>query len=97
MQTAITRQPAHRGSNHPVFLPQERISVGEVVRGYTVNAAASAWRSDITGSLAPGKQADLIILDRNIFTVDPYDIGSTEVVLTLLGGREVHRAESFPG
>jgi predicted amidohydrolase YtcJ len=97
MQTAITRQPARRGSNHPIFLPQERISVGEVVRGYTVNAAASAWRGDITGSLAPGKHADLIILDRNIFTIDPYDIGSTEVLLTLLGGREVHRAESFPG
>jgi hypothetical protein len=97
MQTAITRQPPRRGSNHPVFLPEERISVGDVVRGYTVNAAASAWRGDTTGSLAPGKHADLIILDRNIFTIDPYDIGGTEVLLTLLGGRDVHRAESFPG
>jgi predicted amidohydrolase YtcJ len=97
MQTATTRQPPRRGSNHPVFLPEERITVGEVVRGYTVNAAASAWRGDITGSLAPGKLADLIILDRNIFTIDLYDIGGTEVLLTLLGGREVHRSDSFPG
>jgi len=97
MQTAVTRQPPRHGSNHPVFLPEERISVGDVVRGYTVNAAASAWRSDTTGSLAPGKLADLIILDRNIFTIDPHDVGGTEVLLTLLGGRDVHRADSFPG
>jgi predicted amidohydrolase YtcJ len=97
MQSAITRQPPRCGSNHPVFLPEERISLGEVVRGYTVNAAASAWRSDISGSLVPGKLADLIILDRNIFNIDPHDIGGTEVLLTLLGGREVHRAKSFGG
>jgi predicted amidohydrolase YtcJ len=41
MQSAITRQPPRRGSNHPVFLPEERISVGEVVRGYTVLSGAA--------------------------------------------------------
>jgi predicted amidohydrolase YtcJ len=96
MQTAVTRQPPH-GSNYPVFLPEERLSVEDVVRGYTVNAAASAWRSDTTGSLAAGKYADLIILDRDIFSVDPYELGNTEAVLTLLGGKEVYRAKGFAG
>ena len=57
----------------------------------------SVWRSDMTGTLVPGKFADLIILDRNIFSIDPHDIGGTEVLLTLLGGREVHLAKSFRG
>jgi len=38
---------------------------------------------------------DLIILDRDIFTCNVFDIGDTEVLLTLLGGKEVHRASHF--
>jgi predicted amidohydrolase YtcJ len=96
METAVTRQPRAK-PDHPVFLPEERLDVASVVRGYTVNAAAAAWRSDETGSLAPGKYADLIVLDRDIFAVSPYELGGTEVLLTLLGGREVHRATGFAG
>ena len=97
MQTAVTRKPALRGSNRPAFLPEERIGVEDVVRGYTVNAAASAWRSDSTGSINPGKNADVILLDRNIFAIDPMELGQTQVLLTLLGGREVYRAKEFLG
>lgn len=97
MQTAVTRQPDGAGPNDPVFFPEERITVEDVVRGYTVNAAAAAWRSGTTGSLALGKYADLIVLDRDVFAVDPHDISSTEVLLTLLGGREVHRSKAFDG
>jgi predicted amidohydrolase YtcJ len=97
MQTAVTRQPASRGSNRPVFLPEECISVDDVVRGYTVNAAASAWRSDVTGSITAGKHADLIVLDRDIFEIEAQEIGGTEVLLTLVGGREVHRDNRFNG
>lgn len=97
MQTAVTRQPTLKGSNTPVFLAEECISVEDVVRGYTVNAAASAWRGDETGTLSFGKHGDVIILDRNIFAIDPKDIGGTQVLLTLLGGREVYRAKDFAG
>jgi predicted amidohydrolase YtcJ len=68
-----------------------------VVRGYTVNAAQAAWRAGSTGALTPGRAADLIVLDRDVFAVDPYAIGGTEVLLTMLGGREVHRAAGFDG
>jgi predicted amidohydrolase YtcJ len=97
METAITRQPPRKQGDHPVFLPEQRMTREECIRGYTVNAAEAAWRGADTGSLAHGKYADLIILDRNILTCNVYDIGDTEVQLTLLGGREVHRTSGFSG
>jgi predicted amidohydrolase YtcJ len=97
MQVAVTRQPVGAASDFPVFQEQERLTVPEVVEGYTTRAAAAAWRSEDTGSLSTGKYADLIVLDRDIFSVSPYEIGETEVELTLLGGKEVHRAAGFAG
>jgi predicted amidohydrolase YtcJ len=69
----------------------------ECVKGYTIHAARAAWRDADTGSLTPGKFADIIIVDRDIFTCDVYDIGDTQVLLTLLGGRQVHRSKEFGG
>ncbi len=97
METAITRQPPRKQGDHPVFLPEQRMTRAECIMGYTLNAAAAAWRGDDTGSLAYGKYADFIILDRDILTCDVYDIGDTHVVLTVLGGQEVHRDSGFSG
>jgi predicted amidohydrolase YtcJ len=97
METAITRQPPIKNGDHPVFLPEQRMTREECVKGYTTFAAEAAWRSHDTGSLSVGKYADLIVLDRDIFTCNVYDIGDTEVLLTLLGGKEVHRSEKFTG
>lgn len=97
METAVTRQPGKVRKDFPVFVPEERLTVEQVVRGYTTHAAAAAWRGDETGSLVPGKHADLIILDRDVFAIDPHEIGGTQVELTLLGGREVHRSDTFTG
>ena len=94
MQTAMTRRPEGK-PDHPVFLPEQRIGVEDVVRGYTVNAAAGAWRERDTGSLTPGKFADLIVLDRDIYSVDPEAIGETQVLLTMLAGKPVHSAGAF--
>lgn len=97
IQTAVTRQPGKREEGYPVFLPEQRIDVESAVKGYTLNAAAGAWRDRDTGTLSKGKFADLIVLDRDIFTVDPREIGETQVMTTLLAGKAVHRAEAFDG
>jgi predicted amidohydrolase YtcJ len=95
MQTAVTRQNAKASPSDPALTPQHRIGVEEALRGYTINAAHAAWRDDCTGSLSVGKYADLIVLDRNLFDISPYEIGETQVLLTLLGGQEVHRDPRF--
>ena len=95
METAVTRQPPRRNGDHPVFLPEQRMSIAECLRGYTVNAAAAAWRSETTGTLSPGKSADVIILDRDVRNCDVYDIGDTEVLLTLFRGKAVHACGEY--
>ena len=53
----------------------------------------SAWVNGMereTGSIEAGKAADLVVLDRNLFTIDPRDISETKAVLTLLDGKPVH-------
>lgn len=61
------------------------------IRAYTIDAAYALRQEDLTGSIAVGKAADLVVLDRDIFAIDPEEIGETEVLLTLLGGEEVYR------
>jgi len=90
MRTAMLRQAEHLGWDTPAFNPEQAISLEEAVRGYTVNAAAAAWRERDTGSLSVEKFGDLIMLDRDIFAIPPQELGETRVLLTLLGGREVY-------
>jgi hypothetical protein len=97
IETAVTRQARRAEGPKQPFLPQEALTVGEAVLGYTAQAAAACWRGGCTGRLLPGYSADLIILDRDIFACAPHEIGDTEVLLTVFKGREVHRHADFAG
>ena len=69
--------------------------MAQTVQGYTLVAAAAAWRGLCTGQIAPGFSGDPIILDRDILTCDRYAIAETQVLLTLFKGREGHQHPSF--
>ncbi len=92
IETAVTRQPPIAEGAVAPFLPDERITRAEAVAGYTTGAAAAAWRTADTGTLGVGKCADLIILDRDIFSCDAYEIGDTAVLTTMVGGEVVFDA-----
>ena len=93
--TAVTREPPRARGRTTPFHPEQRLSVAEAVAGYTTGAAAASWRGDYTGQIRPGFSGDMIVLDRDILTCDPYAIAETEVLLTLFKGREVHRSDHF--
>lgn len=78
---------------------QQALSLHEALRGITLNAAYAMHQDDVTGSLEPGKLADLIVLDQNLFEVPIEDISETRVLMTMVGGNVVHRAEGsdIPG
>jgi predicted amidohydrolase YtcJ len=90
--TAVTREPARKRGRAAPFLPEQRVTVSEAVLGYTTGAAKACWRDNFTGQLSPGSSADLIVLDRDIFTCDPYKISETEVLQTMFAGQTVHQA-----
>ncbi len=96
IETAVTRQPRRAEGDTPPFLPQEALTVAECVAGYTLHAARAIWR-DGAGTLRPGNAADLVLLDTDIFACPPHEIGGTRVLLTLFGGRPVHRDPAFDG
>ncbi len=74
------------GKGTDPWMPEERLTVEEAVRIYTQGPAFLAGQVSQLGSLEPGKLADLVVLDRDIFTVDPEEIKETNVLLTMMGG-----------
>jgi predicted amidohydrolase YtcJ len=95
VQTALTRQTAE-GDPPGGFLPQERLSLEDTIRAYTLDAAFAGRREKSEGSLEPGKLADLIVVSQDLFNIEPGKVTSTEVLLTMLGGKVVYRASTWP-
>jgi predicted amidohydrolase YtcJ len=92
IQVAVTRQ-TRQGKPDGGFVPSQRLTVAEAIDGYTLGAAIAGRREKNEGSLEPGKLADLIIVDRNLFEIDPHSIAETKVVTTIVGGRVVYEVE----
>jgi predicted amidohydrolase YtcJ len=78
------------GSGGEPFIPEERINLRDAIAAFTINAAYVNFQEDSTGSIEPGKLADLIVVDRNLFEIDPTELSDAKVLLTLLGGQPVH-------
>jgi len=91
VQTAVTRQTME-GKPDAGFVPEQRLTVEETVRGYTLGAAYAGRREKTEGSIEPGKLADLIIVSQNIFEIDPHRLAETKVLTTVVGGRVVYQA-----
>ncbi|OHC30263.1 MAG: hypothetical protein A2Y50_00485 [Pseudomonadales bacterium RIFCSPLOWO2_12_59_9] len=87
----------------PLGIMQNALSLGErslpnleaAVKAYTLDAAYTLRQEKDTGSLEVGKQADLVVLNQNIFDLPTKQIGKTKVLWTLLGGEEVYRDQAF--
>lgn len=94
VQTAVTRQ-TEEGEPAGGFVPQQRLSLQDTIRAYTLGAAFAARRDKTEGSIEPGKLADFIVLDRDLFRIEPSDIGKTEVLLTVVGGTTVYEAPDW--
>jgi predicted amidohydrolase YtcJ len=70
--------------------PWEAVSVYEALRAYTIDAAFACRAEHVKGSLEPGKFADIAVVDRNPFEIDPDDLKDICCLMTVVGGRVVH-------
>ena len=82
---AVTR----KGMSGRVFGADEAITIEEAIQGYTIKGAYLGFEEDIKGSLEPGKLADMIVLSKDILTVDPEEIMGIEIEQTYVGGNLV--------
>jgi predicted amidohydrolase YtcJ len=87
MEHGITRSE-QRG--RPPLLPEQSLTLQDMVDAYTINAAFALKQERTTGSIEAGKRGDFIIIDRDIFSIDPFTLHDAQVLATYLDGREVY-------
>ena len=88
---AVTRRTLD-GKSPNGWVPEQKITVEEAIRAYTVGSAFAEFQDGVKGTIAPGKLADLVILTRDIFKIDPNEIENVKVVLTVMNGQIVYSA-----
>ncbi len=71
--------------------PWEKIPLADALRAYTYGSAYCVNQEKVLGSIEEGKLADIVVLDRNLFAVDPKEILETKVLLTIMDGTIVHQ------
>ncbi len=89
IEVALTRR-GPGDEDWDVFIPEERIGLHDALAAFTINAAYVNHLEDRTGSIEVGKLADLVVIDRNLFAIEPAEISNARVLLTLIGGEPVY-------
>ena len=89
MQVALTQQSDY--GRRVRFHPDQAFTLEQVLDGYTRNSAYAEFRDKKLGTLEPGKLADLIVLSNDLSKIPADQVGHTEVLLTMVGGKPVWR------
>lgn len=89
---AVTRRTLD-DKNPSGWIPEQKISVEETVRAYTVGSAFAEFQENVKGTISVGKLADFVILSDDIFTINPNDIRNTKVLTTVVDGKIVYEAK----
>jgi len=95
IQIGITRSDLNTTDSGEILWPEERVTLGQMIRSFTINGAYANFLEDETGSIEVGKMADLIVLDKNLFVIPVTTINEAKVLLTLFEGKEVFVDSTF--
>jgi predicted amidohydrolase YtcJ len=89
VEVAVTRREPgeHKGD---ALLPSEAVGLSTMLKAYTIGGAYSLFLEDKVGSIQVGKRADIIFLDRNLFSIPPHEIHSAKVTHTFFDGKLVY-------
>ena len=89
---AVTRQTL-TGQPENGWFPDEKITIEEAIKAYTLNTAYANFEDNIKGSIEAGKLADLAVLSRNLLEIPLEDILQTKVLYTIVGGKIVYEKD----
>jgi predicted amidohydrolase YtcJ len=90
IEVGITRQDP-RANDGPILNESERVDLATMIEAYTINGAYTMKLEDKQGSIEVGKRADLVVLSRNLFEIDPYEISDVYVTMTIFDGRTLYQ------
>ena len=88
IKAAVTRQTLD-GKHPNGWMPEQKLTVNQAVRAYTVGSAYAEFAEKAKGTITPGKLADLVLLDRDIYQINPAEIDKARVLLTIMDGQVV--------
>ncbi len=91
IHAAVTRKTID-GKNQDGWIPEQKISVEEAIRAYTITAAYASFEENIKGSIEPGKLADLVVLNDDILSIEADKIKDAKVEMTIFDGEIIYRA-----
>lgn len=91
IELGVTRS-ARETVTDKILWPQEKASLEQMITSFTINGAYANFLENQTGTLEVGKQADFIILNKNLFEIPATEISNTKIQNTYLQGEEVFRA-----
>jgi len=89
LYSAVTRK-SEDGKRE--YYPDQKLSIDQAIAAYTLGSATAEFEESEKGTLAVGKLADLVVLDRDITAVSPAEILGTKVLRTVVGGKTVYEA-----
>jgi predicted amidohydrolase YtcJ len=78
------------GKHPDGWVPEQKITVAEAIRAYTIGSAFASFDEKIKGSIEPGKLADLVVLSDDILLIDPAAIANTKVQMTVFDGKVIY-------
>lgn len=90
LYAAVTRRTLD-DKNPDGWIPEQKISIEDAIKCYTINSAYAAFEENIKGSIEVGKLADLIVLSDDILTINPVKIKDAKVVMTIFDGKVIYK------
>jgi predicted amidohydrolase YtcJ len=92
LKAAVTRETLD-GKNPNGWQPQQKITLDEALRAYTMGSAYAEFADKVKGSISVGKLADLVLLDTDLYAIKPSEIDKAKVAMTVVDGRVVYEAK----
>jgi len=89
LYAAVTRRTVD-GNNPDGWIPEQKITIEEAIKAYTLDAAYASFEENIKGSIEVGKLADMVVLSDDILTIAPINIWDVKVVMTVFDGEVVY-------
>jgi predicted amidohydrolase YtcJ len=90
LEAMITRMDTNTNAGEKLG---EGIDLKTAIKVFTINGAKAMMHEDVAGSIEAGKHADMIVLDRNLFEIEPTDISDVKVLKTIFAGKVVYSAK----